>query len=109
MRRVLQLGLVLALASGAGFGQRPAGMTLGNPLPQLSPIPPLGGSPRPQFAPQNGPRRRLASPGYSPVLYYPTTAYDAPAEPATGVTIIQQFAPPPAPPVAQAQPVTPQI
>jgi hypothetical protein len=84
-------------------------MTLGNPLPQLSPIPPLGGSPRPQFAPQNGPRRRLASPGYSPVLYYPTTAYDAPAEPATGVTIIQQFAPPPAPPVAQAQPVTPQI
>lgn len=109
MRRGLHLGFVLALASGAAFGQRPAGMPLGNPLPQLRPIPPLGGSPRPQFAPQRGPQRRLASPGISPVLYYPMTAYDAPAEPAPGVTIIQQFTAPPAAPVAQEQPVTPQI
>jgi len=43
------------------------------------------------------------------VLYYPTTAYDAPAETAPGVTIIQQFTAPPAASVAQEQPVTPQI
>jgi len=109
MRIALQLGFVFAFATGAGFGQRPAVMPLGNPLPHLSPIPQLGGSPRPPFAPQRGPQHRLASPGYSPVVYYPMTAYDAPAEPAPGVTIIQQFTAPPAAPVAQEQPVTPQI
>ena len=110
MPRALQLGLVIALAAGAGSGQRPGTMPLGNPLPPLSPIPPFSGvSPRPQFAPRRAPEHGGRFPGYSPLLYYPAT-YSAPADAApAGVTIIQQFVPP-VPAVAAEQPsVIPQI
>jgi hypothetical protein len=111
MPRVVQLGLIIALAASVGFGQRPGGVPLGNPLPPLSPIPPFSGSPRPQFAPQRVPQRGARSAGFYSLPYYPIAAYGAPAEPAPGgVTIIQQFAPP-LPIVAAEEPpaVTPQI
>jgi hypothetical protein len=115
MPRVAQLGLMLALAAGAGFGQRPGGVPPGNPLPRLSPLPPFSGSPRPQFAPQRIPQRGFRSPGYYPfpfysdLGYYPAT-YSFPAESAPGgVTIIQQFAPPGPASAEEQSAVTPQI
>jgi hypothetical protein len=110
----------MALAAGAGFGQHRGGLMpanpvpLGNPLPPLSPIPPigsnvLGGSPRPQFAPQRAAQRGLRGQGFYSLPYYPAT-YSIPEEPAPGgVTIIQQFAAPPAPVAAEQPAVTPQI
>ena len=117
MPRAAQLGLMLALAAGAGFGQHRGGLMpanpvpLGNPLPPISPISPFGGSPRPQSAHQRG----FRSPGYYPfpyyddLGYYPAT-YSAPAEPAPGgVTIIQQFAAPGPTPAEEQPVVTPEI
>src|SRR6476661_8923160 len=102
MPRVVQLGLLVALVASAGFGQRPGGMPLGNPLPPLSPIPPLGGSPRPKIAPQHAAQRGLRGPVLYSLPYYPAAAYSYPAESAPGgVTIIQQFAAPPAPLAAE--------
>jgi len=73
-------------------------MPLGNPLPPLRPIPPAGGSPRPQFAPQ-APQRGMRSSGFYSLPYYPASYYPGPyseSPPAApSVTIIQQFAPPP--------------
>ena len=106
---MVQLGLVMALAGGA-FGQGRNGMPLGNPLPPLRPIPPAGGSPRPPIAPQS-PQRGVRSQGFYPLPYYPASYYPSPysdfAPPAPSVTIIQQFAPPPA--VAVEPPVTAHI
>lgn len=111
MRRLAQFVCTAALMAGAAFGQRPGGpppgnpVPLGNRLPPISPIPPFDVSQRsaaPQFAPQFAPRRRArsapfySSPYYPGLPYYPVT-YSAPVESAPGVTIIQQFAPSPAP------------
>src|SRR5579864_6533227 len=115
MARAAQLGLMLALAAGAGFGQRPGGVPLGNPLPPLSPIPPFSGSPRPQFAPPRTPQRGFRSPGYYPLPYYPVlgyypATYSVPAEPPPGgVTIIQQFAAPGPASAEEQSAVIPQI
>jgi len=110
MPRAAQLGLMLALAAGAGFGQRPGGVPLGRGLPPLGPIPPLSGSPRPQFAQQQrAAQRGLRSPVLYSLPYYPAD-YGAPDVPAgPGVTIIQQFGAPPAPAAAEQPPVTPEI
>ena len=101
MRPIVVLGLIALMAS-AGFGQRPGGAPLGNPLgnplPPIRPIPPAGGSPRPQFAPQPH-QRGMRSSGFYSLPYYPAAYYPGPysdfAPPAPSVTIIQQFAPPP--------------
>jgi len=106
MRPVVFLGWIALMAS-AGFGQRPGGMPLGNPLPPLRPIPPAGGSPRPPMAPQRGTRSSgFYSLPYYPTSYYPTPYSDSPP-PAPSVTIIQQFAPPPV--VVVEPPVTAHI
>lgn len=115
MPRAVQLGLMLALAAGAGFGQRPGGLPRGNGLPPIGPIPSLGGSPRPQFVQQQrAAQRGLRSPAFYSLPYYPDVysapvygTPDAPVGP--GVTIIQQFEAPPAPAAAEQPPVTPQI
>jgi hypothetical protein len=110
MPRVVQLGLMIALAAGAGFGQRPGGIPLGNPLPPVSPIPPFGGSARPQFSQPRAAQRGLRGPALYSLPYYPAAAYSYPAESSPGgVTIIQQFAAPPAPAAAEQPAVTPQI
>jgi len=110
MPRAVQLGLMLTLAAGAGFGQRPGGNPLGNGLPPLSPIPPFSGSPRPQFAQQQrAAQRGLRGPALYSLPYYPAaySTQDVPIGP--GVTIIQQFGAPPAPAAAEQPPVTPEI
>src|SRR5678815_1286695 len=114
MPRVVQLGLAMALVTGAGFGQRPGGMPpgnpLGNPLPPLGPIPSLAGSARPPIAPQ-GRQRGMRSAGFYPLPYYPTSYYPSPyadsPPPAPSVTIIQQFAQPAV--IAVEPPVTAHI
>ena len=110
MPRAVQLGLILALAAGAGFGQRPGGVPLGNGLPPLSPIPPFGGSSRSQIAQQQrAAQRGLRAPALYSLPYYPAV-YSTPDVPVgPGVTIIQQFGVPPAPAAAELPPVTPQI
>ena len=113
MPRVVQLGLMLALAASAGFGQRPGGAPLGGPLPPVRPIPPFSnsfsGSSRPQFAPQRAAQRGLRGPVLYSLPYYPAT-YSYPEELAPGgVTIIQQFGAPPAPAADEQPAVTPQI
>ena len=109
MRPIVVLGLIALMAS-AGFGQRPGGVPLGNPLPPLRPIPSLGGSARPPIGPQ-GPQRGMRSSGFYSLPYYPAAYYPGPygdpAPPAPSVTIIQQFAPPAV--VAIAPPVTAHI
>ena len=109
MRPIVVLGLIALMAS-AGFGQRPGGVPLGNPLPPLRPIPPLGGSARPPIVPQ-GPQRGMRSSGFYSLPYYPAAYYPGPysdfAPPAPSVTIIQQFAPPPV--IAVEPPVTAHI
>jgi len=105
MPRRFQFGFMLALTAGVAFGQRPESLPLGNPLPPLRPLPPLGVSARPRFAPQRG----MRSQGLYSLPYYPA-AYSEPDVPTSGgLTIIQQFAPPPAAPVEEPPAVTPQI
>jgi len=110
MPRRFQLGFILALSAGVACGQRPESLPLGNPLPPLRPIPPLGVSARPQhFVPQLVPRRGLRSQGLYSLPYYPA-AYSEPDVPMSGgLTIIQQFAPPPAVAAEEPPAVTPQI
>ena len=109
MRPIAVFGL-MALMASAGFGQRPGGVPLGNPLPPLRPIPPLGGSARPPIVSQ-GPQRGMRSSGFYSLPYYPAAYYPGPysdlAQPSPSVTIIQQFAPPPV--AAVEPPVTAHI
>ena len=120
MTKAVQLGLTIALAAGVALGQRPGGMhlgnSLGNPLPPLSPIPPLVTTPRPQFAPQRVPQRGFRTPGYFPLPYlysdapyYPATYSVPAAEPGPPVTIIQQFGAPAQASGSQQPPVTPEV
>ena|SRR5690349_20945501 len=109
MRPIAVFGL-MALMASAGFGQRPGGVPLGNPLAPLRPIPPLGGSARPPIVSQ-GPQRGMRSSGFYSLPYYPAAYYPGPysdlAQPSPSVTIIQQFAPPPV--AAVEPPVTAHI
>jgi hypothetical protein len=105
MPRGFHLGLTFALIAGAAFSQTRR-LQPENSLPPLRPIPLLGASPRPHFSPQRGQR----SQGFYGLPYYPAAYSDSEAPTSGGLTIIQQFAPPPA--VVSAEeplPVAPQI
>ena len=109
MRRMVVVGWLFGLAAGAALGQTRR-LPFENALPPLRPIPPLGESARPLQVPRRIPQRGVRSQGLYGLPYYPA-AYSEPDVPASGgLTIIQQFAPPPALAAAPEPPaVAPQI